>query len=292
VCSADVGQLLSVIPRLQPRPYSIASSPSLHKGQVHLCVAMVRVASSLEAARGARRGICSSFLAALGARSILPIAISNQAKGVGWGGLTFDFAKPAVLVGPGTGIAPMRAFLHELHYRRQRGDASLCPVLAFFGFRHKLGDFLYGHELCAWTREKHTRESTAGILGEPKPVPASNNDSSSLNVSIHIAFSRDFKNDGRLGKEDLISEHDGEHVEENGGKDYVQHHILREGKRVWELLRQGGSVYVAGSGGAMPRDVERALCRTAEMHGGLGPQQAQEWAAHLRISRRLQIECW
>jgi sulfite reductase alpha subunit-like flavoprotein len=168
----------------------------------------------------------------------------------------------------------------------------LCPVLAFFGFRHKLGDFLYGHELCAWTREKHTRESTAGILGEPKPVPASNNDSSSLNVSIHIAFSRDFKNDGRLGKEDLISEHDGEHVEENGGKDYVQHHILREGKRVWELLRQGGSVYVAGSGGAMPRDVERALCRTAEMHGGLGPQQAQEWAAHLRISRRLQIECW
>ena len=261
VCSAGIGALLSVIPRLQPRPYSIASSPSRHMGEVHICVAMLRTVATKLAGRGVRLGICSSFLASLRPGCILPIRVSAAANSgsVGGGGLTFNYLRPAVLVGPGTGIAPMRAFLHERAARmaalRGRPDDVVSAhhqVLAFFGFRHRTGDFLYADEL-------------ASLAASP-------------GVSMHTAFSRD-PHDGAI----------------DGVKDYVQAHMEKEGRRVWEILREsggGGTVYVAGAAGAMPRGVVETLRSVAQRHGGLSEQQALDWVQQLRSQHRLQIEAW
>jgi ferredoxin-NADP reductase len=59
------------------------------------------------AARGAARGVCSSFIASLSPGQVVPIEVTNNAL-VSGAGLRFRFDRPALLVAPGTGIAPMR----------------------------------------------------------------------------------------------------------------------------------------------------------------------------------------
>jgi sulfite reductase (NADPH) flavoprotein alpha-component len=122
--------------RLQPRLYSISSSPRAHAGQVHLTVGAVRY----ELHGRTRKGVCSTFLAdrVVPGQSRVGIFVhSNPA-----------FRPPAqpdaaaIMVGPGTGIAPFRAFLHE---RRSTGAPGRNWL--FFGDQHAASDFLYRDEL-------------------------------------------------------------------------------------------------------------------------------------------------
>jgi sulfite reductase (NADPH) flavoprotein alpha-component len=98
--SAFVGALK----RLQPRLYSISSSPKAHESQVHLTVGAVR----FEAGGRRRKGVCSTFLAerALSVGTAGVFVHSNSAFRP-----PADGATPMIMVGPGTGIAPFRAFL-------------------------------------------------------------------------------------------------------------------------------------------------------------------------------------
>jgi sulfite reductase (NADPH) flavoprotein alpha-component len=132
-----LADLLRSLPPLRPRLYSIASSQRAAPGQVHLCVAVVR-----ETRRGRlRHGVASGFLADRATGSA-PIRASIQ---------TSHFRLPAeprariVMCGPGTGIAPFRAFLQE---RAALGIAGRAWLL--FGERQCAHDFLYEHELKAW----------------------------------------------------------------------------------------------------------------------------------------------
>ena len=282
VCQADVGSLLSVIPRLQPRPYSIASSPSAHRGLLHLCVAMVRISSARLSVRGVRRGICSSFLASLEPGSSVPVCVPNGAKACGaGGGLTFDYTKPAVLVGPGTGIAPLRSFLHERQLRLRRRGSTLGPVVAFLGFRHRFGDALYhlewhamqaagqegdndcrtGEAKAQYEDGRGAHEASNGDLEQGRIEAAGENAAwrdqvkQDEAVVVHVAYSRDGSRGGGPAAE---------------RKNYVQEHIMKEGKGLWKLLGgpevgHEGIVYVAGSAGAMPAAVAHALCHVAEV---------------------------
>lgn len=124
--------------RLMPRLYSIASSPLLHANEVHLTVAVVRY----ETNHRERFGVCSTFLAdrvQVGATPT-PVFVSHSHFGP-----PDDGAKDAIMVGPGTGIAPFRAFVQE---RVASGATGRNWV--FFGDQHRATDFLYEEEWSAW----------------------------------------------------------------------------------------------------------------------------------------------
>lgn len=121
--------------KLQPRLYSISSSPKAHPGQVHLTVGAVRY----ELGGRVRKGACSTFLAerALAAGRVGVFVHANAAFRPPAGGDT-----PMIMVGPGTGIAPFRAFLEERRATGARGRNWL-----FFGDQKAASDFLYREEL-------------------------------------------------------------------------------------------------------------------------------------------------
>ncbi len=132
-----LADLVASLPPLRPRLYSIASSQRVTPGEVHLCVSVVR-----DERRGRLRlGIASGFLAhrAIEAGPIMAYVQTSHFR------LPADPATPVVMVGPGTGIAPFRAFLAERAAQGIRGRTWL-----FFGDQHRACDFLYEQELEAW----------------------------------------------------------------------------------------------------------------------------------------------
>ena len=127
-------ELVDQLRRLMPRLYSIASSPKLFPGQVHLTVAPVRYESN-----GRRRyGVCSTFLADRVTRRKTPIPVFVAESHFG---LPPDLAKDIIMVGPGTGVAPFRAFVQERVATGATGRNWL-----FFGDQHQATDYLYGDE--------------------------------------------------------------------------------------------------------------------------------------------------
>ncbi|MFK0312887.1 molybdopterin-dependent oxidoreductase [Pseudomonas sp. NPDC090233] len=135
---------LDLLKPLQPRLYSISSSPLAHPGQVHLTVSTVRY--------GERKGVCSSFLADRG--QVQKIAIFPQVSK--HFRLPDDDTVPVIMVGPGTGIAPFRAFLEEREARGAKGGNWL-----FFGEQYAATDFYYREQLQAWQASGHLRLDTA-----------------------------------------------------------------------------------------------------------------------------------
>jgi len=129
---------VSVLRRLSPRLYSISSSPKAHPGEVHLTVAAVRY----EAHGRSRKGVCSTWLAdRVTAETPVPVFVqtSHGFRLPSHGGT------PVIMIGPGTGIAPFRAFLEE---RRATGAGGRNWL--FFGDQRRARDFLYETELTAW----------------------------------------------------------------------------------------------------------------------------------------------
>ncbi|WP_414156920.1 molybdopterin-dependent oxidoreductase [Pseudomonas sp. BNK-15] len=135
---------LDLLKPLQPRLYSISSSPLAHPGEVHLTVSTVRY--------GQRKGVCSSFLADRGQAA--KVAIFPQASR--HFRLPDDDDVPLIMIGPGTGIAPFRAFLEEREARGAKGENWL-----FFGEQYAATDFYYHAQLQAWQASGHLRLDTA-----------------------------------------------------------------------------------------------------------------------------------
>lgn len=138
---SDGEDFVSVLKKLQPRLYSIASSPKAHPGEVHLCVGIVRYNS-----HGRNRGgICSTYLSdRLNANSKPGVFVHHNSAFR----LPSDGNVPIIMVGPGTGIAPFRAFLEERKATGAKGKNWL-----FFGNPHEKTDFLYSDELVAFQKD-------------------------------------------------------------------------------------------------------------------------------------------
>jgi sulfite reductase (NADPH) flavoprotein alpha-component len=127
-------ELTGMLKRLQPRLYSIASSPKAHPGEVHLTVSAVRYSNG----RRHRKGVSSTFLADRASEADVPVFVQKSAHFRP----PHHADTPMIMVGPGTGIAPFRGFLHERQVRGDRGRNWL-----FFGEQHAATDFYYRDEL-------------------------------------------------------------------------------------------------------------------------------------------------
>ncbi|WP_229916373.1 bifunctional nitrate reductase/sulfite reductase flavoprotein subunit alpha [Streptomyces fructofermentans] len=135
---ADAAEWAGVLKRLQPRLYSISSSPLTDQHLVSLTVSVVRYESVGGQARG---GVCSAFLADTEPGTSVPVFVQRSPH--------FrppqDPAAAMVMVGPGTGIAPFVGFLEERRAQGHRG-----PNWLFFGEQHRATDFYYEDELAAF----------------------------------------------------------------------------------------------------------------------------------------------
>lgn len=123
--------LTGIFRKLPPRLYSIASSPLAHADEVHLTVAAVRY----ETHNRQRKGVCSTYLADL-VKSGDPVQVFVQPNKNFR--LPADPATPVIMVGPGTGVAPFRAFVE---HRAATGGGGKNWL--FFGDQHYTYDFLY-----------------------------------------------------------------------------------------------------------------------------------------------------
>ncbi|KAL9082087.1 MAG: hypothetical protein Q9159_006736 [Coniocarpon cinnabarinum] len=162
----------SIFPHIKGRQFSIASGGNLKQGpngdtRIQLLVAIVRYRTII---KKLRQGLCTRYLSELEPGSQLEVGISRS-------GMRIDLDKPAIMVGPGTGVAPLRAMVHEraaLHPGSPRADQLL-----FFGGRNREADFFFQHE---WARYE-----------------------SRGNLTVHTAFSRD--QSSKVYVQDVIHEH-------------------------------------------------------------------------------------
>jgi sulfite reductase (NADPH) flavoprotein alpha-component len=128
-------EFVALLKKLQPRLYSISSSPKANPARVHLTVNIVR----FESLTRRRKGVCSTFLAerAEPAATVPVFVHANKNFRPPASGET-----PMIMVGPGTGIAPFRAFLQERRATGAKGKNWL-----FFGDQHSATDFMYRDEM-------------------------------------------------------------------------------------------------------------------------------------------------
>jgi sulfite reductase (NADPH) flavoprotein alpha-component len=131
---------VSLLTKLQPRLYSVASSLKAYPEQVHFIVDVVRY----ESHGRMRQGVCSSFLAERADDVPVPV-FPSVAKHFH---LPDNPDTPIIMVGPGTGVAPFRAYLQE-----RKATGATGKNWLFFGSQHERCDFAYEDELNAYVKE-------------------------------------------------------------------------------------------------------------------------------------------
>ena len=162
-------EFVSLLTKLQPRLYSVASSLKAYPDQVHFIVDVVRY----ESHGRIRKGVCSAFLAERADDVPVPV-FPSVAKHFH---LPEDPETPIIMIGPGTGVAPFRAYLQERKATGAKGKNWL-----FFGSQHESCDFAYGDEFnafmkegllarldCAWSRDQAQKVYVQHKMAENAP---------------------------------------------------------------------------------------------------------------------------
>uniref|UniRef100_A0A8C9QZX8 NADPH--cytochrome P450 reductase n=1 Tax=Scleropages formosus TaxID=113540 RepID=A0A8C9QZX8_SCLFO len=157
-----IDHLCELLPRLQARYYSIASSAKVHPNSIHICAVVVEYETKTGRTN---KGVATNWLKNKvvtdnGNKSSVPMYVrKSQFR------LPFKATNPVIMIGPGTGIAPFMGFIQERAWLKQKGKGGGETVL-YYGCRHQKEDFLYQEEL-----EEYER---SGVL-----------------TQLHVAFSRD-----------------------------------------------------------------------------------------------------
>ena len=274
-----LAKLLDALPPLAPRWYSLANAYLASPGRAHLCLTVVTYKTEgPDGLRPERRGLTSHMLARLCAPLLAPpagdapllatpardaaplpavhVPVFKRAPSGAELRLPADPATPIMLVGPGTGLAPFRAFLQERRVRWPRKKLGPCHV--FFGCQKEDLDFLYSDEL-------RTLQQTGA-------------------VELHTAFSRG-------GDAAAAGYCRGVRV----GIPYVQDLLEEQAAEVSRLLlseTSNGHLYVCGDGQHMAADVHTALRYVAMQQLGLSAEAAEAKLAALTKAGRIQREIW
>mmetsp|Transcript_6849 Transcript_6849/g.13626 ORF Transcript_6849/g.13626 Transcript_6849/m.13626 type:complete len:656 (+) Transcript_6849:68-2035(+) len=224
----------SISPRLQPRYYSISSSPKVHPTSVHITCAVVR---DIMPTGRVHNGVASTWLARVRVGQKIPVFLRSSSFK-----LPQNRNAPVIMVGPGTGFAPFRGFIQD-----RRADSTSAEMLLYFGCRHTDHDFIYEEEMKSAVED--------GTLSK-----------------LELAFSREGK-----------------------AKDYVQHHIEKDGSHLWSLLsnkKNPGYLYICGDGKHMAKDVNRVLHHIVEKEEGCSGNQAEAIVKKMADQGRYLKDVW
>ncbi|XP_036266097.1 methionine synthase reductase isoform X3 [Pipistrellus kuhlii] len=264
-CQPPLSLLFEHLPKLQPRPYSCASSSLSHPGKLHFVFNVVEFLSTTTPVV-LRRGVCTGWLATLvesvlqpnrhashadGGKALAP-QISISPRTANSFHLPNDPSIPIIMVGPGTGVAPFIGFLqHREKLQEQHPDGHYGAMWLFFGCRHQERDYLFREEL----RHFHER----GIL-----------------THLKVSFSRD----SPAGKEQAPVK-------------YVQDNIQLHSKQVARLLlHENGYIYVCGDAKNMARDVNDTLVEIISKEVGVDKLEAMKTLATLKEEKRYLQDVW
>nr|XP_055051683.1 P450 (cytochrome) oxidoreductase b isoform X2 [Misgurnus anguillicaudatus]XP_055051684.1 P450 (cytochrome) oxidoreductase b isoform X2 [Misgurnus anguillicaudatus]XP_055051685.1 P450 (cytochrome) oxidoreductase b isoform X2 [Misgurnus anguillicaudatus] len=157
-----IDHLCELLPRLQARYYSIASSSKVHPNSIHICAVVVEYKTKTDRVN---KGVATNWLKGKmptdnGHKATVPMYIrKSQFR------LPFKSTNPVIMIGPGTGIAPFMGFIQERGWLKEQGK-DVGETVLYFGCRHKNEDFLYHEELEAFEK--------SGVL-----------------TKLNVAFSRD-----------------------------------------------------------------------------------------------------
>ena len=146
-CDLPLGVFLELIPFMSPRYYSIASAPGDTPSACAICVGVVK--GPAFSGEGEFKGTCSNYLSELEPGARIKAVVRKPTADFR---LPEDPATPIIMVGPGTGIAPFRAFMQQRAIDRGEGKA-LGEAMLFYGCRHRDHDYMYRDELEAFAAD-------------------------------------------------------------------------------------------------------------------------------------------
>ncbi|XP_078277885.1 nitric oxide synthase 1 [Rhinoraja longicauda] len=216
--------LLTQLPLLQPRYYSISSSPDMYPDEIHLTVAVVSY-QTRDGEGSLHHGVCSSWLNRIDMDEMVPCFV----RGAPSFRLPEDPLAPCVLIGPGTGIAPFRSFWQQrMHYVEHKGGKA-SPMTLVFGCRQSQIDHIY--------RDETIHAKNKGVFTE-----------------LHTAYSRE---PGKPKKyvQDVLREHHSDQIvellQDQGGHIYVCGDVTMAQdvlKTIQHILAQHGKMSLEDAG--------------------------------------------
>lgn len=268
-CLPPLSLLIEHLPRLQPRPYSAASSCLRHPGKLHFVFNVVEFPTCCGRPTG-RRGLCTGWLfdlinpllvfpgkAESSDSQLLPkIHVSLRPN------CSFrppsDPSVPFVMIGPGTGVAPFIGFLQQREQERQENpDKTFGETWLYFGCRHRDRDYLFREELEGFVSN--------GTLSHLK-----------------VCFSRDKE----VEKEEEVAK-------SAARPRYVQHLLLLDSKAIISiLLEKNGYLYVCGDAKNMAKDVNDTLSEMIKTELQVDQLEAMMKLAVLREEKRYLQDIW
>ena len=140
--------MLTQLPKLQPRFYSISSSPKLAKDIISITLGVIEYRPE---GKSIHYGVCSKWLDELNENAQVP-AFTRSAQSFH---MPHDISVPIVMVGAGTGLAPFRSFWQErMMQMRENGYSSFGEMYLYFGCRQQNVDDLYKNEIKQLINEK------------------------------------------------------------------------------------------------------------------------------------------
>ncbi len=275
-CRPPLEWLVRIVPLLKPREFSISSSPNCYPSEIHLAVAIVDFTSYY----GQRRtGVCTNWLAQVDPGADIAVSLFVKRGRIH----PAPTNVPELLIGPGTGIAPIMSLLQDRFAARENttagsavcsDDTGLIQDMVFFGCRHRSKDFLFRDAFL-------TMCDSDDFLASSESTVTSNETDARGNVQLHdanrrarlhVAFSRD-----------------------QPQKVYVQHKLAEHADSVWRILdpaRGNGRIVISGSSQRMPQDVLSVLKRIAVLKGKMSQQEAERFFKGLQRRGKYVLEAW
>uniref|UniRef100_U3F8N0 NADPH--cytochrome P450 reductase n=2 Tax=Micrurus TaxID=8634 RepID=U3F8N0_MICFL len=144
-----IDHLCELLPRLQARYYSIASTSKVDPNSIHICAVVVEYTTKTNRVN---KGVATNWLMNKqpnenGHKSTVPLYVrKSQFR------LPFKSNTPVIMIGPGTGIAPFIGFIEERGWLKQQGK-EVGETVLYFGCRHEKEDYIYKEELAKFVKE-------------------------------------------------------------------------------------------------------------------------------------------